>query len=219
MSDRSAFEKIYTRPGAAIWTLPEPPKELVDFLTRGGLPKGSSVLDCGCGEGTAANYMSSMGMNVLGVDFMLKAVEWARDNAQRSGSSARFHVLNVADLDRLADLDFPAKYDFVFEWGLIHHLPSDQDVRDHIARVSHRLKQGGLYMSVCFNSDDVDYAQRGLESYVTPLGTEIRYHSAEEMHRLYMPYFEEVESKRITVGGKDVWHPANYFLLRKPHGA
>ena len=208
MSDKPAFEKVYEKPGA-IWTQEQPPVQLVKFMERDILQKGSQVLDCACGEGTSAIYMAKEGMNVLGIDFSERAIGYAWDKARREKSLSRFKVFDALKLDQMSE-----RFDFIFEWALIHHIRFE-DVEPYVAKVAERLNDGGYYMSTCFNSDHPEYPQRGLKVFKTHLGTELRYHTLEEMHAIFSKHFTVVEAELIRMEGKGVWHPGNYYLLKK----
>lgn len=53
-------------------------KEIKTFASQ--LKKGSTVLDLGCGSGYITNYLSSLNMNVIGIDFSKEMIKIAKKN-------------------------------------------------------------------------------------------------------------------------------------------
>lgn len=53
-------------------------EEIKKFASQ--LKKGSTVLDLGCGSGYITNYLSSLNMNVVGIDFSKEMIKIAKKN-------------------------------------------------------------------------------------------------------------------------------------------
>jgi 2-polyprenyl-3-methyl-5-hydroxy-6-metoxy-1,4-benzoquinol methylase len=205
MSDKQAFEQIYSKPGA-IWTQEKPPHKLVDIVENGILKPGP-VLDSACGEGTAAVYLAKEGFDVTGIDFAEKAIEYANKRAAEEGVSVDFLVMDALELEKLSNT-----FNFIFEWGLIHHLPEEQ-VEPYIQKVLQVLAPEGLYMTNSFNIESEAYGQRGQRVRKTPLGTELHYYTEQEMHDLFAKYFTILEETIVPLEGKGISQPGNFFLL------
>jgi SAM-dependent methyltransferase len=95
----------------------------------------ASVLDFGCGTGTATPYLLELlgAERVVGVDVSAGSLGVAR----RDHSSDRIHFLTSQDLDSAA------RFDLVYCNGVFHHVPLDErgEVVAYILRV---LRPGGL---------------------------------------------------------------------------
>jgi SAM-dependent methyltransferase len=91
----SRFDDAY-KTRTAPWVIDEPQPAIVD-LERAGWITGK-VLDAGCGSGEHTILLTSLGYDVLGIDFSPTAVEQARQNAATKGVDARFEVADAMDL-------------------------------------------------------------------------------------------------------------------------
>jgi len=211
-NDKDMFDKIYE--SGAVWTEIEPPKELADLID-GGKVKLCKVLDVGCGEGFYSVYLASKGFDVTGIDISENAVKLAKANAVERGVKVKFLSMDVADLGKLDD-----KFDFVFEWAILHHI-SPELRQKYLESVSGVLNKGGKYLSVCFNNQNPDFGMKGEnlriipEGMKMPVGTRLYYSSFDEMKKLFESYFRVIDGKLIamTAGGKE--HIGNYFFMEK----
>jgi len=205
---KDIFENIYKKPNA-VWTRTEPPKELKEFV-EGKQILLCKTIDVACGEGIYSIYLASKGFDVLGIDISEKAIEYAKQNASKQNVDARFKVLDIQKLSDLND-----KFDFVFEWGLMHHLPREV-LPEYIKNVSNLLNSNGKYLTMHFNLQGSDYGTTGQRFREVPDGTRIYYSTLEEMKELFEKHFKVVESKMIEVPGRSgPNHTANYFILEK----
>jgi len=103
----------------------------------------------------------------------------------------------------------------VFEWGVLHHIMPPQREK-YIQNVNQLLVDDGKYLSVCFNEQSPEFGRPGGGYRKSPIGTEIYYSSQDELRKLFEPYFQTIESKIITIGGRiGQKHIANYFLMEK----
>jgi SAM-dependent methyltransferase len=72
----------------------------VDWLVQIlSLRPGSAVLDLGCGPGLYAARLAARGMQVTGIDYSHRSIEFARDQAQREGWVIRYRYQNYLDLE------------------------------------------------------------------------------------------------------------------------
>jgi 2-polyprenyl-3-methyl-5-hydroxy-6-metoxy-1,4-benzoquinol methylase len=211
-SDKEIFERIYEE--RAVWTESEPPKELVNLIESGKIRPGR-VLDVGCGEGFYAIYLASKGFEVTGIDISENAIKRAKENAAKQGVKIKFMPLDVADLDKIDD-----KFDFVFEWAILHHIMPEQRQR-YVETIKRILNEGGRYLSISFNNQNPDFGAKGKnlriipEGAKMPAGTRLYYSSLEELKQLFEQHFRIIEAKliKMTAGRKE--HIGNYFFMEK----
>lgn len=92
---RKCFESAYQN--SAAWWIDKPQPVFVEHFSRESLR--SPVLDIGCGAGDLSLWLASKGYEVLGIDYVPKAIELARKKAKESNSSALFCCLQkqIAD--------------------------------------------------------------------------------------------------------------------------
>jgi MPBQ/MSBQ methyltransferase len=153
----------------------EPPARLgaVDFrqakehfvhqLVRWGgldqLPRGSRVLDVGCGIGGSARILArDYGLEVLGISISPIQIERAR-SLTPPGLSCRFAVMDALALE-LPDQSFEA----VWSVEASPHMPDKQRYADELLRV---LKPGGRLAVADWNRrDPADGAMTRLERWV-----------------------------------------------------
>jgi SAM-dependent methyltransferase len=99
-----------------------------------GLPRGSCILDIGCGGGWTSLFLAEAGFSVTGYDLVPANVELARRRAERWGSTASFEV---ADMEALPAGE-AADAALIFE--ALHHSTRQRQVLEETAR---RLRPGG----------------------------------------------------------------------------
>lgn len=207
MMQKDIFEKIYEKPGA-IWTRSAPPKELTELIEDGEI-KPCKALDIGCGEGFYSIYLASKGFDVTGIDFSEKAIEYAKKNAAKHGAHIMFIAMNVVDLPQLKE-----KFDFVLEWGVLHHIMPPQRQR-YIKNVANILNRGGKYLSICFNVQDDSFGTPGEKYKTSELGTKLYFSSQDELEKLFQKHFSIMEAKITKITGRTLEHIANFFLMEK----
>ena len=101
--------------GQIPWDDQLPPPELIELADS--LEPGKA-LDLGSGYGRSSIYLAQRGWQVDGIEFVPKAVEESRKRAQETGagSSAKFHVSDVTQLDFLQ-----GAYDLAVDIGCMHN--------------------------------------------------------------------------------------------------
>lgn len=121
------------------WDDPAPPPEIV--AVAGQLPAGRA-LDVGCGYGRAVIYLAQRGWTAVGVDFVPRAIEVARQRAADAGVSERatFHIASAPALSFLA-----SPFDLAIDVGCMHSFSDEMlhGYRDELARL---VRAGGVYL-------------------------------------------------------------------------
>jgi 2-polyprenyl-3-methyl-5-hydroxy-6-metoxy-1,4-benzoquinol methylase len=80
-----------------------------------------SLLDVGCGTGQLCIETSQMGINSVGLDFAPQMIERAKLNASETGSSAKFQIGSIFDVEMSS-----GSYDLVSAQGFIEYISSEQ---------------------------------------------------------------------------------------------
>lgn len=120
-------DKNYFARGRMLWMLP--------LLRRLGVPT-RSVLDFGCGTGSAAPHLAAeLGAEeIVGVDVSPKSLEVARREHGRTG--VRFHLIS--------EYEPAGEFDFAYTSGVFHHIPAEERARS-VAYVLRALRPGGVF--------------------------------------------------------------------------
>lgn len=176
------------------------------FIAR--LGPGARVLDAGCGGGIEAKYLASRGLGVIGIDNAERMIAIAR----REAPAAEFRLLDMRDLDRLAET-----FDGIFAQAAVLHLPK-RDVPAFFSRCAEKIRPGGLcYIAVkekkegrreeeIVEEDDYGYPYRRFFSYFT----------LPELEAYFASAGFEIIWKEAKKSGKSVWLSA---IGRKPGSA
>jgi ubiquinone/menaquinone biosynthesis C-methylase UbiE len=100
------------------------------------IPQGSQLLDIGCGPGLYTKRFSDKGLNVTGLDFSERSINYAREHDHKSQ-----YVL----MDYL-QMDYQEKFDIITliwcDYGAL--IPSDRNAL--LQRVYRALKPGGVFL-------------------------------------------------------------------------
>ena len=100
------------------WDTQVSPPELIEFIENN--PPGRA-LDLGCGTGTNVITLAQHGWQVIGVDYVKRAIHQANIKAEQAGVSADFIVDDVAHLK-----DVDGVFDLVLDIGCFHSLDLDE---------------------------------------------------------------------------------------------
>ncbi|MBN2259698.1 MAG: methyltransferase domain-containing protein [Clostridiales bacterium] len=99
------------------------------------LPKGSKILDVGCGSGNFSIKLAKMGFKVTGIDLSVDMLKVAREKAKSENVEIDFLQMNVYDL-KFENQSF----DGVFSMAAFEFIPDSSRALDEMMRV---LKIGG----------------------------------------------------------------------------
>jgi cyclopropane fatty-acyl-phospholipid synthase-like methyltransferase len=111
---------------------------LQDAVATNWLPRGSTVLDIGCGSGEIAGWLAEEGFVVTGIDIAPAAI--ARAQATYQHENLRFEVLDICQ-----NPPKPPHFDILFDRGCLHGLPSSC-VASYVAALSSRLLPDGKFL-------------------------------------------------------------------------
>lgn len=103
------------------WDTQVSPPELMEFIENN--PPGHA-LDLGCGTGTNVITLAQHGWQVIGVDYVKRAIRRAKFKASQAGVSAEF-IVN--DVTRLKDVE--GVFDLVLDIGCFHSLEAGEKTK------------------------------------------------------------------------------------------
>ncbi|MEQ1561249.1 MAG: class I SAM-dependent methyltransferase [Nitrospira sp.] len=107
------------------------------FLSQ--LPRGSKILDVGCGGGIKTKYISEKGYKVLGIDFSEKMIEIAK----RENPGVDFMTVDMFDIDTIQQ-----SFDGIFAQASLLHIPKNK-VLEVLEKMKDKLNADGLlYVAV-----------------------------------------------------------------------
>ena len=193
------------------WNVGTPP-DIFQCLIRSKKLSPCKIIELGCGAGNYIRYFSDLGFDATGVDISEKAIEIARELAQKYGVKCEFIVADV-----LGDMsEIKTSYDFVYDWELLHHIFPEYRNK-YIENVHKLIKPQGHYLSVCFSEESTQFG--GLGKYrKTPIGTVLYFSNEAEMESLFGRRFFVEELKSIEIKGKKGVHKAIYALMKRKNG-
>ncbi len=102
------------------------------------IPKGSKILDAGCGVGRWSIELAKRGMDVTGVDISREMINLAKENAKRQNQTVKFLV---SSLDKMKLP--PNSFDFVISVTVLQHIVHDTKRRKAIYNLARALKPKG----------------------------------------------------------------------------
>jgi 2-polyprenyl-3-methyl-5-hydroxy-6-metoxy-1,4-benzoquinol methylase len=108
------------------------------------LVKDKQVLDIGCGEGYGSDFMAGSAKSVMGIDYDLAVIGYAK--SKYSKSRLEFLNLDIKDLDSLS-----RKFDAICSFQNIEHI---QDTEKLLKDISGRLNAGGVFICSTCNIKD-----------------------------------------------------------------
>jgi SAM-dependent methyltransferase len=148
------WEKIYSEYHLTEipWHSEKPDQELIDLIENKEI-KPRFVLDVGCGAGTDAIYLASIGCEVTAIDISHEAVRIARERAEK----AKVRVNFIAD--DFTEFDFiEQRFDFINDRGCFHHI-NPRDREKFAVKINDLLKNNGFYFLRCWSDKEAETAR------------------------------------------------------------
>ncbi len=190
--------------------------ELVHWSGLDKLPKGSRVLDVGCGIGGSARILSNdYGFDVVGISISQEQIKRANE-LTNNNSFCRFDVMNALDLK------FPqGSFDGVWSVEAGPHIFDKQQFADEMLRV---LRPGGVLAIADWNQRDLNkHPLNLLEKFIMNQlliqWTHPEFSSIEgfKNNLLNSPYCgSSVETSNWTRYTIQSWHESIYEGFRRP---
>lgn len=150
---RQAYTEL--RPAELSWSFGTAGVELAKLVIDGTIPRGSVVVDLGCGQGTESTFLAVQGMRVIGIDLMPGALQMADSLARH------YHVMpgwvrgDVLDIPLVSGCANVANDSFIF-----HNLRDEARAR-YAREVFRILRPDGLFILRGFSNRMVRGSGRG----------------------------------------------------------
>ncbi len=139
--------------GRPPWDSGISPPELLSYIESH--PPGRA-LDLGCGSGTHAITLAQHGWQVVGVDFVRKAIAQARRRARQAGVPVDFRLGDVTRLEGIG-----GSFDLVLDIGCFHGLPPKGKQR-YVQNLPRLLGEQGTFLLYAFVKSDPHQEGSGL---------------------------------------------------------
>jgi cyclopropane fatty-acyl-phospholipid synthase-like methyltransferase len=127
----------------APWDIGRPQPVIKNLVKRGKI--AGRVLDVGCGAGDTTIYLARKGYEVMGIDFVPRAIDITSRKAEKAGLNIPLLVHDALRLDELNE-----QFDTIIDAGLFHNL-SDGNRKRYAESLASVLKRGGSYYMLCFS--------------------------------------------------------------------
>jgi SAM-dependent methyltransferase len=114
-----SWERQWRKPDfRPLWLSDTPRPWVISGFESGWLSPGMSVLEIGCGLGTAAAWLAHRGVRVLAIDVSTHVIDQARKNYPDQPG------LRFLQVDACAPTEIPRVFDVIIDTGCLQHIPS-----------------------------------------------------------------------------------------------
>src|SRR5258706_3589854 len=156
--ERLKFGLMY-RIGFVPWDGHKLPARLVELVEgKAALPKGRAI-DLGCGTGDTSIYRARHGWDVVGVDFVERALRTARAKSEAAHLTVRWLR---ADVTRLRAAGVSGELGLLVDNGCLHLL-SDQARDGYVEEVSALAARGATLLVIGFVPGHRGPGPRGID--------------------------------------------------------
>jgi ubiquinone/menaquinone biosynthesis C-methylase UbiE len=180
--DHKEYFEIAYRTGSDMWThlnLKDRGKILMEQL-----PKGSLILDVGCGRGRFSKQLAEAGYSVIGMDFEGDIIKKINEEVKNWGLDGKLKFVEGNALD----IPFTdSSFDGICDFGLMENLYKE-DWEEYANEINRVLKPGGFYLNISLSRE----TQHFFEFY--PKGSE---NGEFEKYGIHYHFFKKEEMKEI----------------------
>lgn len=111
---------------------------------------GESILDVGCSQGLVSIMLAREGKDVIGIDVLKEAIDYAKDKLENEEDSTKRHLQFINE--NFIDYDFDKKFDVIIMGEVLEHI---SDAGRFINRAVSLLENHGkLIVTVPFGVND-----------------------------------------------------------------
>ncbi|CAF5026458.1 unnamed protein product [Rotaria sp. Silwood1] len=139
--------------GEGHWEIERPQSAIIKLVEQGIFH--GEILDIGCGIGDNAIYIAShtKNVNITDMDLVPKAIEVAREKAQKSNVNIQFEAIDI--LSDISKTNLKQNfYDIILD-SAVFHIFSNNDRQRYIKNLEYLIKPDGLYIQLCFSEKEI----------------------------------------------------------------
>jgi SAM-dependent methyltransferase len=177
------------------WDTNVTPPEVIETIEGPDKLNPGRAIDLGCGTGTNVIYLARHGWEAVGVDFVGRAIDEAREKAKEAEVEVTFFQGDVSRLDEIDGLD--GQFDLALDIGCLHSLTPEQRTRyaNHLPRW---LRPAATYLLYTWGCEPDKDAERGLNK--------------DDLEALFEPALQIERTERGSERGR----PSAWYWLRLP---
>jgi len=175
---KAHWEKVYETksPNEVSWTQSKP-KTSIDLINSFNLPKSSSIIDVGGGDGLLVDFLLEEGYeNITVLDISSKAIERAKKRLGAKAKKVKWIVSNITDY-------MPSDtFDVWHDRATLHFLNDNNEINKYVGLVKKYVNKN---LVIATFSDEGPLKCSGIE---------IVQYTAEKMANLFNDCFEKIDS-------------------------
>ena len=188
MSSYNRFAEVYDHLMTDI-----PYVEYVEWIkTYAPVDAYKNLLDIGCGTGTMAQLLASVGYNVTGIDLSEEMLAIAQERLAQQGFNIPLFAMSMAELDGFENIDVA-----IIPIDSVNYVTDEAEVVETFKRIYDSLREGGQLL---FDVHSLSY----LENYLN--GSPFTYDDGEVT---YIWHTEEGEYEH------SVYHQMTFFVANE----
>jgi UDPglucose 6-dehydrogenase len=174
--------------------------------------KNKSVLEVGCGIGTAAQSFIENGAIYTGIDLSDKSVELTKQRLSVFGLKG--DVLQ-GNIEEIYDLN-GKQFDLIYSFGVLHHTPNTEKAIQNIYKM---LKQGGEFKLMMYAKNSWKYfeIQEGLDQYEAQNGVPIAKTYTKEDIQVLLKDFNDINIWQTHIFPYKIESYKNYIYEKKDY--
>ena len=175
---KAHWETVYETksPNEVSWTQSKP-KTSIDLINSFNLPKSSSIIDVGGGDGLLVDFLLEEGYeNITVLDISSKAIERAKKRLGAKAKKVKWIVSNITDY-------MPSDtFDVWHDRATLHFLNDNNEINKYVGLVKKYVNKN---LVIATFSDEGPFKCSGIE---------IVQYTAEKMANLFNDCFEKIDS-------------------------
>lgn len=114
------------------------------------LNKSDKVMDLGCGPGLYCTKLSENGLQVTGIDYSKRSIEYAKEEAIRKNLSIEYVYMNYLDIDYCDEYDIATM--IYCDFGVL----SDESSTTVLRKIHRALKEKGYFIFDVWTTSNIE---------------------------------------------------------------